>query len=142
MRKWGAKGGQSFGRRPLNTALCCSMKNGPSQPSPWVPSPDSVLPLGCQVGDAASWEWVVQPPPHSLNSQWINGCYKSRWGCGLPCKPPVLPLLHKPATPWPRRSFQNVVLFCPRAFAYAVLSASHHFSSCQILLILQVSAEL
>ena len=64
----GAKGGQSLGRRPLNTALYCSMKNGPSQPSPWVPSPDSVLPLGCKVGDAAFWEWVVQPPPHSLNS--------------------------------------------------------------------------
>lgn len=40
-------------------------------------------------------------------------------------KPPLLPLLQKPATPWPRCSFQNVILFLSPALLHTALSSSH-----------------
>lgn len=139
--------------RPLKPALFCSMKHGHIQPSVWsLPMMPCCLwaakwamllhhPQLCLVR-ATSWERVVQHSPHSLNSEWISGSKKSRWGvvytASLLSFHSSIRLLHPGHSVLSRMSY----FICLCIFAYAILSASHPFPFSQILLIFQVSAEM
>lgn len=115
-------------------------KERPLPPSPWVSSSDSVLPLGCKMGDATSWEWGVQPSPHSLNG--LMAVKRADGGVVYTASLLFFYFSINPLYPGHAVLSRMSYFLCLCTFAYAVLSASHPFASCQILLILQVSAEL
>lgn len=123
---------QRLGKRPLNLARYRGLMNcGTCKSCDCLPLVRSLMLCVFEAGERCCLLGVGRASPSSSSQRLQDQQQLKEQMLGVDHKPPLLPLLQKPATPWPRCSFQNVILLSPHFCICCLQASSHLFASRQ-----------